>query len=66
MNTNRYATVVAWIAIVVLLAHALRGWISQHRWVSAVVEIASAAVIAWQWWLLSRYKGPTSVDVDRP
>jgi hypothetical protein len=56
MNTNRYATVVAWVAIVVLLLHAIRGWVSQLRWVSAIVEIAAAAVIAWQWRLLSRYK----------
>src|SRR4051812_41398633 len=58
MNTNRYATVVAWVAIVVLLLHAIRGWVSQLRWVSAIVEIAAAGVIAWQWRLLSRDKGP--------
>lgn len=60
MNTNRYATIVAWIALVVLVTHAIRAWVSQHRWVSAIIEIVAAIVIAWQSWLLSQYKAPVS------
>ena len=54
MNNTRIATIVAWIAVVVLLVHGIRAWASQMRWVTGVVEIVAAAVMAWVALLLSR------------
>jgi hypothetical protein len=56
MNSPKLITGVSWFAIAVLVAHAVRGWAMQLRWVSAVIELAAAAVIGWQWWLLTRQK----------
>ena len=54
MNNTRIATIVAWIAVVVLVVHGIRAWASQMRWVTGVVEIVAAAVMAWVALLLSR------------
>ena len=54
MNNTRIATIVAWIAVVVLVVHGIRAWTSQHRWVTGVVEIVAAGVMAWLTLLLSR------------
>jgi threonine/homoserine/homoserine lactone efflux protein len=54
MNNTRIATIVAWIAVVVLVVHGVRAWASQHRWVTGVVEIVAAGVMAWAALLLSR------------
>jgi len=61
MNRTRIANIVAGIAILVLLSHAARAFLSQKRWVTAVVEVAAAIVMAWQLYLLSRYKEPLDV-----
>jgi hypothetical protein len=54
MNNSRIATIVAWVAVVVLLVHGIRAWASQLRWVTGVVEIVAAVVMAWAALLLSR------------
>jgi hypothetical protein len=54
MNNTRIATIVAWIAVVVLVVHGVRAWASQLRWVTGVVEIVAAGVMAWAALLLSR------------
>jgi hypothetical protein len=64
MNNARIATIVAWIAVVVLLVHGIRAWASQARWVTGVVEIVAAVVMAWAALLLSRSAKAT--DVSKP
>jgi hypothetical protein len=66
MNSPKLVTAVAWFAIAVLVAHAIRGWAMQLRWVSAVIELAAAVVIAWQWWHLTRRSPAPAVDTRAP
>ena len=54
MNNTRIASIVAWIAVVVLVVHGIRAWALQARWVTGVVEIVAAGVMAWAALLLSR------------
>ena len=56
MNRTRLANLVAGAAIIVLLVHGGRAYFSQKRWVTAVIEVAAALVMAWQLYLLSRSK----------
>jgi threonine/homoserine/homoserine lactone efflux protein len=62
MNNARIATIVAWIAVVVLVAHGIRAWVSQARWVTGVVEIVAAGVMAWVALLLSRGTEPAGAS----
>ena len=58
MNGTRVVNVVALTTIVVLLVHAGRALVSQKRWVTAVIEVLAAAVMAWQLYLLASKKEP--------
>jgi hypothetical protein len=44
------ADVAALVAALVLIAHAILAF-TKNRWVTAVIELAAAAVLLWHWWL---------------
>jgi hypothetical protein len=54
-NTN-LVRVVAAITIVVLVIHGIRGWTVQRRWVSCVIEVVAAIIVAWLWWVIEQYR----------
>lgn len=52
MNT-RMADIAALIAALVLIAHAILSF-TKNRWVTALIELAAAAVLLWHWWSYRR------------